>query len=197
MQITKINVRTTTKKVVTTIEWEAAPPDLTPGNTPPVLEVYRLKSEDEPHPDLMEGLQAVRWAFAEVCGMEEAWCEDLRVTALTSALTEDGRRVYNVTAAKEIGYEAEEFEMTLTTPFFSPSGGLLDDVGAACSEARMYVKGKRRQLRLFDEASGDGQGSGITSMTISAFDTDGTPIGEEVTITSEDAKRIREGNYDA
>ncbi|MBE2186710.1 MAG: hypothetical protein IAE99_08060 [Rhodothermales bacterium] len=181
MQITKINIRTTSKKVVTTIEWEAAPPDLTPGNTPPVLETYRLKSEDEPHPDLLEDLQALRWAFSEVCAMEEAWCEGLSVNAVSSTLTEDGRRVWNVTATKDVGYEAEEFEMTLTTPFFSPSGDLLDDVMAACSEARLYVKGKRRQLRLFDDAAtGDGQSTdyapGETAMTMTVLDADGTPI---------------------
>lgn len=172
MQITGISMLVAPKKTTTTITYER-------GYAP---DRYRVKTTDAPHPDLYAALKALRFAFAEVCQMEEAWCDDLRVRGLV--MTDDeGLQRFTVLAVRD----TEWGDMNVATPPFVAPAEMQGDLQDVFEQANAFLCGKRAQASLFDVATGDGQDTGIESVTISVPDVDGTPDGprRSVTLTRE------------
>ena len=131
-----------------------------------VTDERSLKSNDEPHPDFLEALQAMRQVVLDCCYVtpEERLSAvdedrlDVRGVTIKETADMDGDYVegFTVTALRELDWISSP--LVLHTPFAAatliPSSGVENKLDTLKAEARLYVNGKRAQGDLF--RSGDG-----------------------------------------
>jgi len=123
----------------------------------------RFRCPDEPHPDFIEALNALRSHVSEICGFCPCWHDAMQVTTVSlSGSCEPSHLSASITIHKSIPGAAGH--LVVTTPRIAerPScetdaalpEGCGDAIRALISEAEGYMKGKRAQGGLFEEKTG-------------------------------------------
>lgn len=151
------------KKVETVLRW-------TEMNDNNALDTHELTSKDEPHPDFTIALQALRDVVRDACELPEGAELTIRGLTLKDTTDEEGDAVQGVTitALRELGWC--NAPLVLNTPFAPvhsiPHVDAYDLVDEVVDQAKAFVRGKRNQGDLFEQARETARAGGIDRMSV-------------------------------